>query len=225
MTWVGWLFLLAGLYVLVVVVRGMIQFVSWLLEEYVPEKRSPEHPKEEPSAARASQEHNGPEEHADPKRESRCFAPKTGSQVRKSSRWNRLLKSLKTAGVRKGYDYWVACALSEEDGETKVRHLSRALRLNPAYHPAWGMKGNALFELGRYDEAAECFDQSLQLHPSALVWYRKGLCCHHAGKRIEALRCLDAALEKCPSQDRQLVEDIARTRKLVEDELRCRAAP
>ena len=72
------------------------------------------------------------------------------------------------------------------------------------------MKGNTLFELGRYDEALECFDKSLEIHPSALMWYKKGLCCHHAGRRQEALQCLDEALEKCSDRDRQLLEDVTR---------------
>ena len=45
----------------------------------------------------------------------------------------------------KGYDYWVACALAEEDPGRKIRYLTKALTLNPDYLPAWGLKGNALF--------------------------------------------------------------------------------
>jgi tetratricopeptide (TPR) repeat protein len=134
------------------------------------------------------------------------------------------LKSLRTATVRKGYDYWVASALAEEDRQAKVRYLSKALQLNPAYHPAWGMKGNALFELGKYDDAIECFDKSLELHPSALVWYRKGLCCYHKGRREESLQCFGKALKECPAHDRPLVEDVTRMKRLVEEELRCAKA-
>ena len=107
----------------------------------------------------------------------------------------------------------------------KVRYLSKALRLNPAYHPAWGMKGNALFELGKYDEAMESFDKSLELHPSALVWYRKGLCFYHTRRRQESLRCFDKAMEECPAHDRPLSADLTHMRSLVEEELRCAGTP
>ncbi len=233
MSWVAWLFLLAGLYVLVVAVRGIVHLVSWLVEEYVIEPRSQGHPKEEPpqrphagKPATTLEKPETEQEHVDKGSHKGPRVPvKSVSRVRRPSRWSAWLKSLKTAAVRRGYDYWVACALAEEDLQMKIRYLSKALHLNPAYHPAWGMKGNALFELEKYDEAIECFDKSLDLHPSALVWYRKGLCCYHGGRRQEALRCLDKAREECPGQDRPFLEDVTRMRRLVEEELRCAEAP
>ena len=33
MSWLGWLILLAGLYLLIVLLRGTVQLVSWLLQE------------------------------------------------------------------------------------------------------------------------------------------------------------------------------------------------
>jgi hypothetical protein len=60
----------------------------------------------------------------------------------------------------------------------------------------------------------------LELHPSALTWHKKGDCCHHLGKPEEALQCFHKALETCSDQDRQLHDDVARTIRLVEHELR-----
>jgi tetratricopeptide (TPR) repeat protein len=217
MSWVGWLFLLAGLYVLLVVVRGIVQFVSWWVEEYIVEPRaighrnekSPQRPQEQIPTPAVEKRETKPQ-HADERKESPRVPVRSVSRVRRPTRLGGWLKSLKLAVLTKGYDYWVGCALSEEDRELKIRYLSKALKSNPAYLPAWGMKGNTLFELGRYDEALECFDQAMEIHPSALMWYKKGLCCYRAGRRQEALQCLDEALEKCPGHDRQLLEDVTR---------------
>ena len=141
-------------------------------------------------------------------------------QARKPSRFRKTLKSLRTRLASKGYDSWVASALAEEDPITKIEYLSKALRLNPTYLPAWGLKANALFGLKRYEEAIACFEKSLEMHPTALAWYKKGICCHHLGRREETLRCFDMALKACPGEDRQLFEDAARMKKQVEDELR-----
>jgi tetratricopeptide (TPR) repeat protein len=216
-------------------VRGLVQIVSWLIDEYIVEPRSLRHPKEEPppraeksvpraresfsvSAGKAS---SGKDVIADTEKVSRPLRP---SRVQRPSRLVRWLKSLTTVAVKKGYDYWVSSALAEDDRQAKVRYLSKALQLNPDYHPAWGMKGHALFELGKYDDAIECFDKSLEMHPSALVWYRKGLCLYHKGQSEESLRCLGKALKECPAHDRPLSEDISRMKRRVEEELRCAKA-
>jgi tetratricopeptide (TPR) repeat protein len=138
------------------------------------------------------------------------------AKVRRPSRLGKWLKSLKLAVVVKGYDYWVACALAEEDPAMKVEYLSKALKVNPSYLPAWGLKGTALLGLERYGEALECFDKSLEMHPSAIAWHRKGVCCYHLDRREEARQCFDKALEMCPTQDHELAEETARMKSLLD---------
>ncbi|MCL4854957.1 MAG: tetratricopeptide repeat protein, partial [Bryobacteraceae bacterium] len=129
---------------------------------------------------------------------------------------HRFLKFLKIRMLSRGYEYWVGLALSEDDLTIKVEYLSKALKLNPTYMAAWGMKGNALLELARYEEAIECFDKCIEVSPSGTTWYKRALCCDHLKKREEAIRCLRKAMEG--SQDRQLLEDASRMRKLLEDD-------
>ena len=232
MGWLGWLFLLAGLYVVVVAVRGGIQLVSWFIDEYIVEPRAIAHPKDElpqrpheqDSAPRAKKVAKA-QGQADHKNGTSRAPVQDVAAMLSTSHSGGLRWRLKTLFFRRDYGFWVAAALSEEDRERKVGYLSKALRLNPAYLPAWGMKGNALLDLGRYQEAEPCFDRSLEIHPSAMVWYKKGRCCHHGGRREEALRCLAEALKMCPSQDRQLLDDVTRMRSLVEDELRFAKSP
>lgn len=232
MGWLGWLFLFAGLYVVVIAIRGGIQLVSWLVEEYFSDPRSASRPKEESSSqsrvtkrlTATTRRKKKLESAGTTTRDSRAPSP-VAIPARRPSRLGQWLRRLKTPFLGKRYDYWVAAALAEDDLELRVRYLSKALAMNPAYLPAWGMKGNTLFDLGRYDEALECFNKSLELHPSSLVCYKKAICFHRGGRRDEALRCLGEAVEICPSQDRQLVDDIARMRSLLEAELRTGGRP
>jgi tetratricopeptide (TPR) repeat protein len=225
MSWMSWIVLGALLAVVVAVLRGLVQLVSWLVEEFIPEPRDAGHPKakERPAKAGPNGALRTPEarhEHAHTDKPTVHLPVRTVNQVRRPSRLGRLWKRLKIAAAHKSFDYWVATALSEDDPELKIKCLSKALKLNPGYLPAWGMKGNALLGLGRYDEAIQCFDKSLELHPSALTWHRKGDCCCHLHKPEEALQCFHKAMEACPAQDRQLHDDIARMIRLVEHESR-----
>jgi len=226
MSWIGWLFLLAGLGLLVVVVRGIVQFVFWIVDEFFIEPRElarlkgtlpQRHRNAEPPAVPDKRERR---EDRGEKTKKVMQAPiRRPGKVRRPSRFGKWLKCLKLAVAVKGYDYWVACALAEEDPAMKVEYLSKALKVNPAYLPAWGLKGNALLGLQRYGEAMECFDKALEMHPSALAWHRKGVCCYHLGRREEARECFRRALETCPKDDQPLAEEAARMKTLVEAEL------
>jgi len=226
MSWIGWLFLLAGLGLLVVVVRGVVQLVSWVVEEFFVEprelarlKRTPPERRREARPTAVSDKHKAQGDHGGERKETVRLPIHQPSKTRRPSRLRKWMKSVKLALAVKGYDYWVACALTEEDPVLKVEYLSKALKLNPAYLPAWGLKGNTLFGLGRYGEAMECFDKSLEVHPSAFAWHKKGICCYHLGRHEEARRCFNKAIETCPSEDHSLAEEVARMKKLVDDEL------
>ena len=54
-----------------------------------------------------------------------------------------------------------------EDGnfEDALSYFEQALLLKPTDPDLWNQKGVALRSLGRYDEASECYNKSLQLDP------------------------------------------------------------
>jgi tetratricopeptide (TPR) repeat protein len=238
--WIGWLVLLAILGLVIFVLRGIVQFASWLVEEFILEPRSarrrkaPWRPPEAKDtharaahadaalsrSAGASPKSKAKPAHAHADKPILHLPVKPAGPVHPPSRFGRWVKRLHLALSKKGFDHWVAAALSEDDPQMKLDYLSKALRLNPAYLPAWGMKGATLLAMGRFDEAIQCFDKSLELHPSALIWHKKGDCCYRLGKREEALDCFNKALQTCPEQDHELRDDIARMRKLVEGESR-----
>ena len=49
--------------------------------------------------------------------------------------------------------------------EDALSFFEQALLLNPDNPDLWNQKGVALRSLGRYDEASECYNKSLQLDP------------------------------------------------------------
>ena len=54
-----------------------------------------------------------------------------------------------------------------EDGnfEDALSYFEQALLLKPDDPDLWNQKGVVLRSLGRYDEASECYNKSLQLDP------------------------------------------------------------
>ena len=141
-------------------------------------------------------------------------------QARKPSRLRKTLKSLKIRLVNRGYDSWVASALAEEDPLVEDRVSFQGVAVEPDVSARLGAEGQRLVRPEEIRGGDCVLRQNLGDAPTALAWYKKGICCHHLGRREEALRCFDQALKACPSEDRQLLEDAARMKKLVEDELR-----
>lgn len=220
MPWIELLVLLVVAYVVVLVVRGLIQVGPWFIETFV-EPRQLARPKKNPnrqsdgrasSSVPASQPANGGTKVA---HKERVPVAALGATSRRTD----LLGSLKNLLTRKDFTYWVRSALGETDPDKRVKCCSRALRLNPGYEPAWGLTANALLELKRYEEAVPCFDKVLEMRPNSVAWYRKGLCCYHLERHEEAIACFDKTLAACADKDRQLFEEASRHRKLAEEAL------
>ena len=55
--------------------------------------------------------------------------------------------------------------LREGNFESALSFFEQALLLDPENPDLWNQKGVALRSLGRYDEASECYNKSLQLDP------------------------------------------------------------
>ena len=55
--------------------------------------------------------------------------------------------------------------LQEGDFESALSFFEQALLLEPENPDLWNQKGITLRSLGRYDEASECYNKSLQLDP------------------------------------------------------------
>ena len=55
--------------------------------------------------------------------------------------------------------------LQDGNFENALSFFEQALLLKPDDPDLWNQKGVALRSLGRYDEASECYNRSLQLDP------------------------------------------------------------
>ena len=55
--------------------------------------------------------------------------------------------------------------LNDGNSEDALSYFEQALLLKPDDPDLWNQKGVALRSLGRYDEASECYNKSLQLDP------------------------------------------------------------
>ena len=62
--------------------------------------------------------------------------------------------------IQKGIEY-----LEDGNFEDALSYFEQALILKPDDPDLWNQKGIALRSLGRYDEASECYNKSLQLDP------------------------------------------------------------
>jgi len=237
MSWISWLFLLAGVYLIVLAVRAIINFVSWFREEYLddytPEPRDRRR-LEEKSERQAQQMRGGPSSSAAGRAKEKDHAgeepprkriPNPVLAPRRARRLPALAELARWLAAKKTFDYWVNLALADEDPQKRVEHCSKALKLNPTYAPAWGLKAGALWNLKRYEEADRCYDKILEMDPNALAWHRKGLCCRHLAKHKEAIECFDKALAASAAEDRELYQEALRSKTLAEEELARRQAP
>ncbi|WP_072060870.1 tetratricopeptide repeat protein [Crocosphaera watsonii] len=68
--------------------------------------------------------------------------------------------------------------------------------MKPDDHQAWYFRGNALYNLGRYEEAIASYDQALEIKPDKdKAWYNRGIALHNLGRLEETITSWDKALE------------------------------
>ena len=73
--------------------------------------------------------------------------------------------------------------------------ISKILEENPRDVALWNVKGFMLYELGRYEEALECFDKILEIDPKFVIaWYYKGCTFLMLRRYEDALECFNKAL-------------------------------
>src|SRR5580704_9766399 len=116
-SWLGWLFILGGLYIVVIVFRALIEFITWCFDEFFPEE--PVGPEEQAdghlSESRvASASHELPARNAGDGDYAKWFLLFAARIT--LIHWLAPLAEFARMLVHKGqYDYWIGRALAEDN--------------------------------------------------------------------------------------------------------------
>jgi tetratricopeptide (TPR) repeat protein len=64
----------------------------------------------------------------------------------------------------------------------------------------WNNRGTALANLGKHQQAIECFDKAIEINPNDVnIWNSKGTALANLGKHQQAIECFDKAIEINPN--------------------------
>lgn len=97
------------------------------------------------------------------------------------------------------YFYGGYALTQRQDWEPAIIHLQKALGLCPQMKEYANLLGVALFKVGNWPEAEECFSAALKIDKgSAMDLANRGLCRKFQGKNADAEKDLRAALELDP---------------------------
>ncbi len=84
-----------------------------------------------------------------------------------------------------------------------IPSYDQALKIKLDFHEAWFEQGNALGNLGRYEEAIASYDQALKIKPDDnTAWCNRGvILCDNLGRYEEAIASYDQALKIKPDDN------------------------
>ena len=103
---------------------------------------------------------------------------------------------------------WVntGITLSEEgDFEKAIGYYDKVLAIRSLWE-VWNNKGNALRQLGIFNEARHCFEEALKINPEGIAaWAGKGNVLVDLNEEEEAIFCYNKALMLCPEDSRKAV--------------------
>lgn len=134
-----------------------------------------------------------------------------GKVVRKMKSWKKKIerRKRKKKEMLQGIKYYDESHEHLHKGNFKLalECLEKALKLNPYYktYPTyWGIKGYALQQLGKHEEAIKCFNKRIKLEKqwntyTLGVRYDKAISLIALGKRKEAIKLLEEVASKSSS--------------------------
>ena len=90
--------------------------------------------------------------------------------------------------------------LGRRDWVRKCDGLLQGDNNNIVYAKVWSNRGVALANLGKYQQAIECFDKAIEINPNDVnIWNSKGTAFHYQSKYQQAIECFDKAIEINPN--------------------------
>jgi tetratricopeptide (TPR) repeat protein len=89
------------------------------------------------------------------------------------------------------------------DNAESLKIMDQLLQIDPGFSGVWSQKGWAYKDLGRYQEAADAFDNAIRLETNVTMtkysWYGKGQALRNLGKYDDAISAFNRALELDPN--------------------------
>jgi tetratricopeptide (TPR) repeat protein len=90
--------------------------------------------------------------------------------------------------------------LGRKDWVRKCDGLLQGDNNNIVHAKVWSNRGTALANLGKYQQAIECFDKAIEINPNDVnIWNSKGTALANLGKYQQAIECFDKAIEINPN--------------------------
>ena len=90
--------------------------------------------------------------------------------------------------------------MDDKNWEEDLKKWGTQTEENPNDAEAWMNRGIALDELGKKNEALECYDKAININPDyANAWNNKGIVLLALGKKEKALECYKRAIEINPN--------------------------
>ena len=110
-----------------------------------------------------------------------------------------LTKTESNVKIEKLWDEYTKLKKQEGKSDEIIRCMDSIIHLDPKVAFAWFGKGNALYDLEKYEESLECYDKSIKLDPKmAHTWNNNGNVLGRLGKKEESIKCYDKAIELDP---------------------------
>ncbi len=98
---------------------------------------------------------------------------------------------------------------AELDAEGVFAACEKAIAADPAYWPAYNLKGAVLADLHRFDEAITLYKQALELNPhSHIVHSNLGKAHHNLGRNAEAIHHNRLAMQNAPPEKSSAIDNI-----------------
>ena len=79
-----------------------------------------------------------------------------------------------------------------------VEWSRRAIAIDPYNASSYGLLGDALFELGRYDEAADAYQKMVDRRPDVASYVRASYSAQFRGRYNDALQAMELAMDAAP---------------------------
>ena len=81
---------------------------------------------------------------------------------------------------------------SRNNFEKALNIFNTAIRINPAFDPAYGDKALVFDKMGKLDESLKMYSKALEINPkNSVTWHNKGLTLIKKKRMDEAIDCFD----------------------------------